>query len=166
MPLCFLQYTALPTCCNWGPFLFRVYVGWCPSPTLCWSMPHFSCCYKPSPLQTHWGRCCHSCLLLPACLFTVLWGSAPALLSGAQGTPPSLLCVFFFSFSAACLLFSLFFSSFFPGWGSVCPGGYADLAQGCLWEYCVPLSSPGVLLFPSWLGAGIWRCGSPPGFSV
>jgi hypothetical protein len=38
-----------------------------------------------------------------------------------------------------CLLLSF---SFFPGWGSVCPGGYADLAQGCLWEYRVTLSSP------------------------
>jgi hypothetical protein len=38
-----------------------------------------------------------------------------------------------------CLLLSF---SFFPRWGSVCPGGYADLAQGCLWEYCIPLSSP------------------------
>jgi hypothetical protein len=38
-----------------------------------------------------------------------------------------------------CLLLSF---SFFPGWGSVCPGGYAVLAQGCLWEYCIPLSSP------------------------
>jgi hypothetical protein len=32
-----------------------------------------------------------------------------------------------------CLLFSF---SFFPRWRSVCPGGYADLAQACLWEYC------------------------------
>jgi hypothetical protein len=31
-----------------------------------------------------------------------------------------------------CLLLSF---SFFPGWRSVCPGGYAALAQGCLWEY-------------------------------
>jgi hypothetical protein len=31
-----------------------------------------------------------------------------------------------------CLLLSF---SFFPGWRLVCPGGYADLAQGCLWEY-------------------------------
>jgi hypothetical protein len=31
-----------------------------------------------------------------------------------------------------CLLVSF---SFFPGWRSVCPGGYAALAQGCLWEY-------------------------------
>jgi hypothetical protein len=42
-------------------------------------------------------------------------------------------------FCCYCLLFSF---SFFPGWGSDCPGGYADLAQGCLWEYHVPLSSP------------------------
>jgi hypothetical protein len=32
-----------------------------------------------------------------------------------------------------CLLLSF---SFFPGRGSVCPGGYAALAQACLWEYC------------------------------
>jgi hypothetical protein len=32
----------------------------------------------------------------------------------------------------------LFFSL---GGGSVCPRGYADLTQGCLWEYHVPLSS-------------------------
>jgi hypothetical protein len=38
-----------------------------------------------------------------------------------------------------CLLLSF---SFFPGWRSVCPGGYAVLVQGCLWEYHVPLSSP------------------------
>jgi hypothetical protein len=38
-----------------------------------------------------------------------------------------------------CLLLSF---SFFPRWRSVCPGGYADLAQACLWEYRIPLSSP------------------------
>jgi hypothetical protein len=40
--------------------------------------------------------------------------------------------------SRVSLLFLLLISqflSFFPGWKSVCPGGYADLAQGCLWEY-------------------------------
>jgi hypothetical protein len=31
-----------------------------------------------------------------------------------------------------CLLLSF---SFFLGWRSVCPGGYAALAQACLWEY-------------------------------
>jgi hypothetical protein len=49
---------------------------------------------------------------------------------------PHPLCYMSFCY---CLLFSF---SFFPGWGSVCPGVYADLAQGCLWEYHVPLSSP------------------------
>jgi hypothetical protein len=48
---------------------------------------------------------------------------------GAQGAPPSLLCVFF----VVIAYYSGFFS-FFPGWGSVCPGSYADLAQGCLWD--------------------------------
>jgi hypothetical protein len=33
-PFCFLQYTALPSCCNCSLFLFRVHVGMCPSPTL------------------------------------------------------------------------------------------------------------------------------------
>jgi hypothetical protein len=40
------------------------------------------------------------------------------------------------------LIIQFGFFSFFPGWGLVCPGGYADLAQGCLWEYCMLLSSP------------------------
>jgi hypothetical protein len=87
----------------------------------------------------------------------------PSPLFGDRDTPPSLLHVFFF-FLAACLLFSLFF--FPPGWELVCPWGYADLAQGCLWEYCVPLSSPGGLLLPSRLGAGIWWHKNPPGFSI
>jgi hypothetical protein len=39
--------------------------------------------------------------------------------------------------------------SFFPRWGSVCPGGYSDLAQGCLWEYHLLLSTPGGLLLLS-----------------
>jgi hypothetical protein len=64
-----------------------------------------------------------------------LWGISPPLF-GAQGAPSSLLHVFF-----AVIAYYSFFS-FFPGWGSVCPGVYANLAQGCLWEYHVPLSSP------------------------
>jgi hypothetical protein len=51
-----------------------------------------------------------------------------------------------------CCLFSLFFS-FFPGWGLVCPGDYADVAQGCLWEYHIPLSSLGGLHLPKWSGS-------------
>jgi hypothetical protein len=66
------------------------------------------------------------------------------------------MCLFY----CYCLLFSLFFS-FFPGWALVCPGGYAELAPGCLWEYCVLLSSPGGLLLSRRLGAGVWWCESP-----
>jgi hypothetical protein len=67
-------------------------------------------------------------------------------------------------FCCYCLLFSF---SLFPGWGSICPGGYADLVQGCLWEYHVPLSSPCGLHFPSCLGTGVCQQrGSSPGFSI
>jgi hypothetical protein len=79
---------------------------------------------SPSP-STLWGRCCHSCLLPPACLFTVQAGSAPPPLSKAQGVPPSLLNVFFL---ATCLLFRLvFFPLFSLGGGQSVQGGYADL---------------------------------------
>jgi hypothetical protein len=180
-------------------------VGRCPSPTLQWSMPHFSHCWKPSPLQAHWGRWHHTRLLWPTCLFTVhvmecpsphsgtrhpllqafpskmlLGGAAPPAFSGwlvyLQFTwgvplPHSLklrashpLCYVSFFFQLLFII-QFFFSFFFLG-GSVCPGGYADLSQNCLWEYHVPLSSPGGLLLPSRLGAGIWRCRSPPGFSI
>jgi hypothetical protein len=57
------------------------------------------------------------------------------------------MCLF-----CCCLLFSF---SFFPGGGSVCPWGYADLAQDCLWEYCVPLSSPCGLCLPK--RSGHWH---------
>jgi hypothetical protein len=46
-----------------------------------------------------------------------------------QGTPPSFLHVFIVLIA----YYSVFL--FFPRWRSVCPGGYASLAQACLWEY-------------------------------
>jgi hypothetical protein len=67
-------------------------------------------------------------------------------------SPPSLLSVFF----VVIAYYSVFF--FFPWVGSVCPGGYADLAQGYLWEYCVPLSLPCDLHLPKW--CGLWFGGS------
>jgi hypothetical protein len=69
----------------------------------------------------------------PACLFTVYLQSqegfpSPNLQCSGHPTlfPVCLYCSY-------CLLLSI---SFFPGWRSVCPGGYAALAQACLWEYC------------------------------
>jgi hypothetical protein len=111
-------------------------------PPLQWGFPH-TATFTSFPAPRLLGVCRCSCLLWLACLFTVPWGIAPPPFFGTQGTPPSLLCVF------CCCLFSLFFS-FFPRWGSVCPGGYADLAQGYLWEYHVLLSSPGDLHLSSW----------------
>jgi hypothetical protein len=84
------------------------------------------------------GLWCRSCLLRPACfegfLLPTFWHlGCPALFA---------MCLF----CCNCLLFRFF--SFFPGWGLVCPGGYADLAQDCLWEYCMFLSSPCGLHLP------------------
>jgi hypothetical protein len=53
------------------------------------------------------GGCHHSCLLQPACLFTVPWGIAPPPLQ--HSGHPILFALF-----CCCLLFSF---SFFPGWG-------------------------------------------------
>jgi hypothetical protein len=67
---------------------------------------------------------------------------------GAQGTLPSLLHVF----CVFIAYYSVFFS-FFPVWGLVCPGGYADLAKGsteCHLAHFV------VCIFPSGLDAGVW----------
>jgi hypothetical protein len=77
----FLQYTTLPTYCKCSLFLllFRVHMGGCLSPTLQWSLPHFSCYYKSSPLQAHWGRWHHTHLLQPACLFHVKECPSPTL---------------------------------------------------------------------------------------
>jgi hypothetical protein len=139
-------------------------VGRYPSPTLWWSMLHFSQCYKPSPLQAHWGRWCHTHLLWPACLFTVPVGGCPSPTLRISGHP-ALFASCPFCFFQLLVYYSDFFP-FFLGWGSVCPGGYADLFQGCLCKYHVLLSSPGGLLLPSRIAAGIWQRGIPLGFSI
>jgi hypothetical protein len=61
--------------------------------------------------------------------------------------------------------FLAYYSVFFVGQGSVCPGGYAGLSQGWLWEHHVPpICSPVGLHLPSRFGASIWQCRSPPVF--
>jgi hypothetical protein len=115
-----------------------------------WAFPLFCEVSLPPPLLQALlllvaGRCHPSCLLwwlvyLQFCE----WLPLPPF--SAQGTPPSLLHVLF----VVVAYFSVF--SFFPVWGSVCLGGYADLAQGCLWEFHVPLSSPCGLCLPQQSG--------------
>jgi hypothetical protein len=123
-------------------------------PLLLWSFP-------PTTTFTNFPapRLLGSCLLWLACLFTVPWGIAPPPL-WCSGSPALFaMCLFCY-----CLLFSF---SFFPGWGLVCPGGYADLAQGCLWEYCMQLNSSCCLHLSKWFGCWcLVLSGSPPGFSI
>jgi hypothetical protein len=103
-------------------------VGLPPSPVEFSFHHHF---YK---ISCSWllGMCHRSCLLQLACCEGFPLPSSSAL------RVPCPLCYMSFLL----LLLIIHFFSFFPGWGSVCPGGYANLAQGCLWEYCVLLSSP------------------------
>jgi hypothetical protein len=79
-------------------------------------------CTPPLPLEPLWPG--------PACLFTVL-GRIPFPPSSKLSVPHPLCNM--------SLLFLLLIIQFllFP-----CPGGYAVLAQGCLLEYHVLLSSP------------------------
>jgi hypothetical protein len=123
-------------CCTYQPpCLFTAHMGGGSS--------HLSCgVFLPLPLSQAFLLLVagHVPLLLPEplrpglpCLFTVLGRSPlpPLWLLGH----PTLFSTSLYCYS--CLLLSFFF---FPGWRSVCPWGYADLAQGCLWEYRVPLS--------------------------
>jgi hypothetical protein len=109
--------------------------GRCVFPPLLWSFPP-SATLTSFPAPGHWA-----CALAPtlSCqaqlVYLQFWEGFPSPHFGIQGTPPSLLHVFI-------VLIDYYCFSFFPRWGSVCPGGYADLPQGCLWKYCIPLTSP------------------------
>jgi hypothetical protein len=73
----------------------------------------------------------------------------PLSASSALRAPRPLCYVSFFF----CFAYYPVFFPFFPGRVSVCPRGYADLAQGCLWEYHMLFSSPGGLHLPKWSGS-------------
>jgi hypothetical protein len=140
------------TCILWLACLFTVHVGSDTSPLSCGV-------FLPPPLLQAFpfldaGRVP---LLLPSLASLIIYSSVkdcPSSCLQCSGHVSFLLLLFIIQFG------------FFPGWGSVCPGGYADLAQGCLWEYCMPLSSLGGLLLPSRLDTGVWWHESPHGFSV
>jgi hypothetical protein len=102
--------------------------GKCVFPPLLWS-------FSPSATLTSFPApgCWAGTLLLPEPLRPGLFiysprkGSLPPIVS-AQGAPPS--------FQRVLIVLIAYYSVslFFPGWKSVCPGGYAALAQACLWE--------------------------------
>jgi hypothetical protein len=112
-----------------GVFIYSSHGKW----VFPWGFPHTATFYK---LSRSWllGVCRHSCHLQPACCE---YFPAPSL---ALRVPHPLCYVSFF---VAVVVYSVcFFSLFSLGRG---PGGYADLAQGFLWECHVPLSSLGGL---------------------
>jgi hypothetical protein len=86
----------------------------------------------------------------PACLFMVP-GRIP-LPSSSELRAPHPLCHVSLLF-----LFLITQFLFFPWVGVGLSRGYADLAQGCLWEYRVQLSSP----CPSSQAVWVWATGSP-----
>jgi hypothetical protein len=162
-------------------FLFRVHVGKSPSPTFWWSMPHFSCCYKVSPLQGCWAGAATPAFSGQLVYLQFAWGSASLLLSGAQDTSPSLLRVFFFFNCLFIIQFGFF--PFFPGQRSVCPGGLYWFVPGLSVEvqhavYLLTCGSakqvriwhlavwePSWFLRLMWSGdamcmLGVWRCQS------
>jgi hypothetical protein len=94
----------------------------------------------PLPLEPLWPGL--------ACLFTVL---------GGIPLPRSLVLRVPHPLCNMSLLFLLLISQFlfFPWMGVSLSWGYADLTQGCLWKYCIPLSSPCGLCLPK--PSGHWR---------
>jgi hypothetical protein len=101
-------------------------------PPLLWSFPP-SATLTSFPLLGFWVHAPAPAGTSPArpslFIYSSQKDSLPPLFS-AQGTPPCFPRVFIV------LIAYYSVSLFFPGWRSVCPGGYADPAQGCLWEYC------------------------------
>jgi hypothetical protein len=122
-----------------GVFIYSSCGKWV-FPPLLWSFPP-STAFTSFPTPGCWACATTPAFSGPACLFTVLWG-IPLHHFRHSGRPTLFAMCLYCSY---CLLFTF---SFFPGWRLVCPGGYADLAQGFLWEYRVPLSSPCGLRLP------------------
>jgi hypothetical protein len=71
---------------------------------------------------------CWACPAPARASYSPVKDSLPPIFS-AQGAPPS------FQRVLTVLIAYYSVSLFFPGWRSVCPGGYAALAQACLWGY-------------------------------
>jgi hypothetical protein len=174
----------LAACCNCSPCLFTVCMGNCPSSTLLQSMLLVSLCWKPSPLQALWGgsppmpsstglfiySLCGEVLLPHSWAEYATWGGTPPPYSRAEGAPPSLLCVFFFS----CLFIIHFF---FCRWGAMliflgddCGRTMYHLLLTCgfakqVRSWCLEALEPSWFLCILWCGGvmcglGMWRCWS------
>jgi hypothetical protein len=106
-------------------FLITVCMEKCPSPSSGTFLMTATVTSFPSPRLV--GRCCHSCLLWLASLFTVHLRDCPSPTLQSLGCPTLFaMCLFFFL--AACLLFSLVFFLFFFPWVGV------SLSRGLCWS--------------------------------
>jgi hypothetical protein len=120
-------------CCSCQPpCLFTAHVG-SGFPPLLWSFPP-SATLTSFPTPGFWARAPPPLPPEPLrptqLVYLQSWEGFPSsnLRHSVRSTlfPACLICSY-------CLLLSF---SFFSRWRSVCPGGYAALAQACLWEYC------------------------------
>jgi hypothetical protein len=114
-----------------------------------WAFPPLLWSFPPTTTFTSFpARGCWACAAAPACsgrlVYIQFCGRFPSPPIGHSGHPP-LYYGFFF------LLLIIQFL-FFPWVGVSLSGGYADLAQGCLWVYHMPLSSPCGLHLPKRFG--------------
>jgi hypothetical protein len=148
-------------------------MGRCLSPTFLWSVPHFSCCWTPSPLQAHWGRWRHTCLLCLACLFTVHMKEYPFPNSGEFSSRQPL----FQAFSTprllgrgrhSCLLWPDCLFTIHMGecpsptlWSSGCPALFAM----CLFFFHLYVYYSGFFFLFPWVGVSLSRglCWFVPG---
>jgi hypothetical protein len=127
-------------------------------PPLLWSFPP-STTFTSFPAPSCWACATAPAFSGPACLCTVL--SAIPLPLGHSGAPPSLLHVFI----VVIAYYSV--SLFFPGWGLVCPGGMLIWPRVVCVSTTYRLAHLVVRVFPSHLGASVWRWPmGPPGFSI
>jgi hypothetical protein len=118
-------------------------------PPLLWSFPP-TAAFTSFPAPGCWAGAAAPAFSSSAQLVSLQFQEGfPSPPFGAQGAQPSLLCVFI----VVIAYYSV--SLFFPGWGSVCPGGYADLAQVCLWEHRYHLAHLVGRVFPSRLSTGV-----------
>jgi hypothetical protein len=118
-------------CCScWPACLFTAHVGGGSSP----SPVGFSSLSHSHKFSHFWLLNAHP--RQARVVYLQFWEGFPSPLLWSSGHPNLFATCLYCSY---CFLLSF---SFFPGWGSVYPGGYADLAQGCLWKYRILLSSP------------------------
>jgi hypothetical protein len=123
-----------------------------------WALPLSCGVFLPPPLLQAFpflvaGQCHCSCLLQLACCEGF---SLPTFVLRV----PRPLCYVSF------LLLLLVSFSFFTGWTSACPGGMLIWPRVVCGSTVCRLAHLVVCVFPSRLGAGIWRQhGTPPGFS-